>query len=159
MTLQIWFWLFMALWLIFGFWRNYSSPVTGQPLFIGIGGHVLSFILFAILGWQVFGSPVKQMILADAVVGQNFWEHLQIFASGSFAIGLAAHIVQTFPTPENKYAQWFLGTVQYLVGQRVRALNTIAGEGTLTKSVSRETQNPTPKIDAPAPILKDKTNG
>lgn len=100
------------------------------------------------------------MITVDAVVGTNFWEHLQIFASGSFAIGFAAHIVQTFPTPENKYAQWLLGSIQYIVGQRVRAMNTIAGEGTLTKSVSRDTQNPTPRIDAPAPVIKDdKTNG
>jgi hypothetical protein len=81
-------------------------------------------------------------MLVDAVAGQNFWEHLQIFASGSFFIGFVGHIVQTFPTPENKYAQWFLGSIQYLVGQRVRALNTIAGEGTLTKQVPRDTQNP-----------------
>jgi len=59
MTLQVWFWLFMALWLIFGVWRNYSAPVAGRPIFIGFGGIVIELILFIILGWQVFGSPIK----------------------------------------------------------------------------------------------------
>ena len=99
---------------------------------------------------------VRLMMHADAVAGQNFWEHLQIFASGSFALGFVAHVVQTFPTPENKYAQWVLGSVQYLVGQRVRAMNTIAGEGTVTKPVARDAQNPPAVIDAPPPVPKDK---
>ncbi|HLZ39414.1 MAG TPA: hypothetical protein VKQ11_00535 [Candidatus Sulfotelmatobacter sp.] len=53
MTLQVWFWLFMALWLVFGIWRGRTD---GWPFW---GGHFLLFVLFAILGWQVFGSPVK----------------------------------------------------------------------------------------------------
>ena len=55
MTLQIWFWLFMALWIAFGVWRD--SP---NPNWRAWGGVLLiEFILFLILGWQVFGSPVK----------------------------------------------------------------------------------------------------
>jgi len=55
MTLQIWFWLFMALWVVvYGIgWR-----APGQPWVVG-GGYLLTFILLGILGWQVFGSPVK----------------------------------------------------------------------------------------------------
>lgn len=57
MTLQIWFWLVMAIWLVFGLWGEY---VPGQPYPINrAGGHVLLFVLFVLLGWQVFGSPVK----------------------------------------------------------------------------------------------------
>jgi len=54
MTLQIWFWLFMALWLFFGVWRD-----RARPMFDWVGGLALEFLLFVIIGWQVFGSPVK----------------------------------------------------------------------------------------------------
>jgi len=57
MTLQSWFWLFMAFWLIFGFWRGYKPD--GPYQFDVAGGHLLTFILFAILGWKVFGSPLQ----------------------------------------------------------------------------------------------------
>ena len=96
-------------------------------------------------------------MMIEALVGQNIWEHVQIFFTGATVVGIVAHMVQTFPTPENKYAQWFLGSIQYIVGQRVRALNTLQGEGTLTKQVPRDTQNPTAKIDAP-PIFPPKDN-
>lgn len=96
------------------------------------------------------------MMLADAVVGQNAWEHIQIFLTGSTVLAFVAHMVQTIPTPENKYAQWILGGVQWLVGQRIRANNTLAGEGTVTKQVPRDTVNPPAKIDAPPSIPKDK---
>ena len=52
MTLAIWFWMLMALWLFFGVWRTW-------PDHLGLGSHLLGFFLFVILGWQVFGSPVK----------------------------------------------------------------------------------------------------
>ena len=89
------------------------------------------------------------MLATDPVLAQNAWEHLQIFISGATVLGIVAHMVQTFPTPENKYAQWLLGSIQYIVGQRIRAMNTLQGEGTVTKQVSRDTQNPPAKIDAP----------
>ncbi len=52
MTLAVWFWIFMALWFFFGIWRSWPEPYN-------IGNHFLYFILFILLGWQVFGSPVK----------------------------------------------------------------------------------------------------
>jgi len=55
MTLQIWFWLCMFLWLIFGAWKAWGEA-NPYPI---IGGHLLQFFLFVILGWQVFGAPVK----------------------------------------------------------------------------------------------------
>lgn len=55
MTLQIWFWLVMAVWLLFGIWRGH-----GKDDFLPyVGGVFVEFILFIIIGWQVFGSPVK----------------------------------------------------------------------------------------------------
>ncbi len=55
MPLQIWFWMLMALWIIFGFWRFRGDP-NPAPLW---GGHLLIFLLIGTLGWQVFGAAVK----------------------------------------------------------------------------------------------------
>ncbi len=57
--------------------------------------------------------------------------------TGGVAFGIIAHAVQTFPTPENKYGAWLLGAIQYAVGQRERALNTLAGSDTATAPVQR----------------------
>lgn len=94
-------------------------------------------------------------MLAEAVAGQNLWEHVQIFVTGATVLGIVAHMVQTFPTPQNKYAQWLLGSIQFIVGQRIRAINTVQGAGTLTKQVPRDTENPPAKIDAPPSIPKE----
>jgi hypothetical protein len=52
--LEIWFWIAMFVWLLFGFWR---ARAESAPYYAG--GHFLTFILFVIIGWQVFGAPVK----------------------------------------------------------------------------------------------------
>lgn len=60
MTRAFVFWLLMLLWLIFALWIQW--PVdghTGVRWFGGVGGSLLEFVLFALLGWQVFGSAVK----------------------------------------------------------------------------------------------------
>jgi len=47
----------MIISLIFGLWSDYTP---GQPYpFRSWGGNVLLFVLLAILGWAVFGAPVK----------------------------------------------------------------------------------------------------
>jgi hypothetical protein len=57
MSLQLLFWILMLFWLVFGFWSGY---VPGQPYTVKAwGGNLLLFLLFVILGWQVFGAPVK----------------------------------------------------------------------------------------------------
>ncbi len=53
MTLAVAYWVLMIVWLAFG-WFN-RPP--NQPYWWG--GAVLSFVLFAILGWAVFGAPIK----------------------------------------------------------------------------------------------------
>ncbi len=57
MTLQFWFWILMAMWLLFGFWRG--RTIGDDQLYPFWGGHLLVFVLFCILGWQIFGAPVK----------------------------------------------------------------------------------------------------
>jgi len=52
MTLDVWYWLFMALWLFFGLWRDRADPYR-------LGGHGLAFVLFLLIGLRVFGSPIK----------------------------------------------------------------------------------------------------
>ena len=56
MTLGLIFWVMMLLWLLFGLWATWQ-PVPGNW---GIWGHGLFlFILFLLLGWKVFGAPIR----------------------------------------------------------------------------------------------------
>lgn len=65
-------------------------------------------------------------------------QHLLIFLSGSTALGIVAHAVNTFPTPKNIYGQWFLGLVKYVVGQRISATNAFNGLQTATVPITDE---------------------
>lgn len=57
MMLAIWFWVLYVVALVFGFWTVY---IPGQPYpFRSLPGSLLFFILVGILGWAVFGAPVK----------------------------------------------------------------------------------------------------
>jgi hypothetical protein len=58
MTLAIWFYILMLLWLVFGFywyWPGRAGSAGWWPL----GGNSLLFLLLLILGIAQFGSPVK----------------------------------------------------------------------------------------------------
>jgi len=47
----------MLFWLVLGFWAEY---IPGQPFPVRRGvWNFLIFVLLTLLGWQVFGSPVK----------------------------------------------------------------------------------------------------
>lgn len=63
--------------------------------------------------------------------------HLIYFLSGGTVFGIIAHAVNTFPTPSNKYGAWLLGCIQFAVGQRQVARNTL--EGLQTKAVGYQT--------------------
>lgn len=57
MTLEVLFWFLMIIWLLFGMYLNYEA---GKPYpFVRGAGTLLVFVLLAILGWQVFGAPIK----------------------------------------------------------------------------------------------------
>lgn len=66
------------------------------------------------------------------------WTVLVSMLSGSTATAFLAHLVQTFPTPDNKYGQWLLGGLQFLVGQRERAANTVSGNATVTLTGAKQ---------------------
>lgn len=58
MSLGVWYWIVMALWLLFGWWAEYSP---GHPYpWPHAGRHLLNFIVLLILGIQVFGGPVTK---------------------------------------------------------------------------------------------------
>ena len=74
---------------------------------------------------------------ADANVSvHSIGEHFGIYASGIFSgatgLGVVSHIVQTFPIKDNRWVNWIIGIIQYVVGQRERAVNTLNSNGTLT---------------------------
>ena len=59
MTRGLIFWVLMLIWFVFALVLNFSGPS------LGIGGHygtiansLLEFVLFLLLGWQVYGPPV-----------------------------------------------------------------------------------------------------
>ncbi len=56
MPVGILFWVLMLLWLVFGL---YPFVVAEPNPRLVRGGNLLIFILFAVLGWQVFGAAVK----------------------------------------------------------------------------------------------------
>jgi hypothetical protein len=56
MTRGLAFWVLMIIWLVFGIVWHFGLITGGYgPL----GGVLLLFILFALLGWQVFGAPIR----------------------------------------------------------------------------------------------------
>jgi len=55
MSLAIWFWLFWAIGLLFGGYVGYQGRAANQFWF---GGPLIYTILFFLLGFAVFGSPV-----------------------------------------------------------------------------------------------------
>ncbi len=59
MSIQLLFWVLMILSFIFGAWSNW--PAAGQPPnFKPFGATLLTFILLALLGWQVFGAALHK---------------------------------------------------------------------------------------------------
>jgi hypothetical protein len=58
MTLAMWFWLFFVLTVIFGclpLWPRGDAKANWSL----IGGNVVLFILLGIVGFALFGDPVK----------------------------------------------------------------------------------------------------
>jgi len=57
MSFGLLFWILMLLWLVFGLWSNWGGIVGGQ--WHPFGNSLLLFILLLLLGWQVFGPPIR----------------------------------------------------------------------------------------------------
>jgi len=57
MPKEMWFWVLYLICIVFGLGSGYTP---GQPYtFRNWGGHLAIFILIGVLGWAVFGTPVK----------------------------------------------------------------------------------------------------
>jgi hypothetical protein len=56
MTLGLCYWILMLVWLVFGILVHYGMAAG----FGAVGNVILLFILFLILGWQVFGAPLRR---------------------------------------------------------------------------------------------------
>jgi hypothetical protein len=52
------FWILVILWVIFGFFGA-AIVDARHVVYVGWGSNLLLLILFALLGWQVFGPPIK----------------------------------------------------------------------------------------------------
>lgn len=56
MPLGIAFWVLMIVWFVFGLALHFGVVAATW----GVGNTLLLFVLFAILGWQVFGPVVHR---------------------------------------------------------------------------------------------------
>lgn len=54
MSISLIFWVLMILWLVLGLYTNRTTLGTWAP------NGLLIFILFALLGWAVFGAAVHR---------------------------------------------------------------------------------------------------
>jgi hypothetical protein len=58
MTRGLIFWVLMLIWFVFGA-LNLSGAAGAYSHAVLIGSTLLDFILFLLLGWAVYGAPVK----------------------------------------------------------------------------------------------------
>ena len=56
MSISIAFWVLMLVWLVFGGIVAYNKGVTDSWV---VGGSSIVFILLFLLGWAVFGVPIR----------------------------------------------------------------------------------------------------
>jgi len=61
MTAGTWFWLIYVLCALLGVFFNWpwSTQSGGQPPWRPLGWVVVELILFGLLGWGVFGPPIR----------------------------------------------------------------------------------------------------
>lgn len=58
MAAGTWFWLLYVICVLFGMWSDW--PIGQEkPNYRPLGGRLVVFILLGLLGWAVFGSPLK----------------------------------------------------------------------------------------------------
>ena len=55
MTIGLLFWVIMIIWLLFGLFTYWPAPGT-RPY--PLGGHIVLWVLLALLGWKVFGPAL-----------------------------------------------------------------------------------------------------
>lgn len=55
MAAGLWFWLIYVICVLFGVWVDWPADRNYRPL----GGKLVLFVLLGLLGWAVFGAPLK----------------------------------------------------------------------------------------------------
>lgn len=80
-------------------------------------------------------------------------QDLYIFLGGSTAIGIIGHAVSTFPTPKSPMGQWFLGIIQFIVGQRLQAKQTMGGQENVNV-LAQKAMDPPAKLEVIAEPAK-----
>jgi len=61
MSISFIYWFLLLLWLLFGFVILWPSPTAaGSFVWLPLGGNLLLFTLFVLIGLKVFGSPIKK---------------------------------------------------------------------------------------------------
>lgn len=48
--------------------------------------------------------------------------------AGAATYGVLAYAAQTFPTPQNAYARWAVGVLQFALSNREKALQAMSGK-------------------------------
>jgi len=51
MSLGLAYYILLLLWLVYGCYTNWAN----RPV---VGGNVIAFLLFLLVGWKVFGPPI-----------------------------------------------------------------------------------------------------
>lgn len=52
MSIGLCYWILMLIWFVFGLYLTWQNHLL-------VGGNVLLFILLLLLGWKVFGPPLR----------------------------------------------------------------------------------------------------
>ena len=53
------FWIVFLIWTIFGVYNSWPTDTANRSGWLGFGGGFLFWLLILILGWGVFGAPLK----------------------------------------------------------------------------------------------------
>jgi len=56
MSLALIYWVLILIWLVFSLWTYWPNSPAPAPVW---GHSVFLFVLFLLLGWAVFGAPVR----------------------------------------------------------------------------------------------------
>ncbi len=58
MSIGLLYWILMILWLVYGIFTRRVEIAGGS--YIGLGGSLLEFILFFLIGWRIFGFIIHE---------------------------------------------------------------------------------------------------
>jgi hypothetical protein len=60
MKMGLLFWILMLICVVFGVWVNWPAGGGAAVAYGPVGGTVLLLVLVGLLGWKVFGAPLRE---------------------------------------------------------------------------------------------------